>query len=128
MKRIGLIAGLAITLMGCSTPQPLTEKQLQDITAPSCSTKAECDTMWQQSQVWIAQHSAWKLQTVTDTIIQTYGPGDSTDVAYTITRIPLGGGINSISMRAACGNLFGCVPRRPSEEIIDFNNSLRALK
>ncbi len=62
-------------------------------------------------QAWVATNSRWRIQTANDTLIQTFGPGNSsTDLAYTLVRVPRGDGTAEISVRAGCANIFGCFP------------------
>lgn len=81
--------------------------------------------MWQKAQLWVAKNSGWKIQLSNDVIIQTFGPGDSTNVAYTITKEPLSQDTYKIVMEASCGNMFGCVPKSPTERLIEFNSYLK---
>jgi hypothetical protein len=82
--------------------------------------------MWQYAQVWVNQNSSWKIRVVNDSTIETYGPDNSTDVAYAITKEALGGNRYQIVMRARCGSASGCV-RSPTDQIIDFNRALRSI-
>lgn len=73
--RILLGAALFATLSGCAVSQ-LTPAQLQEANDPLiCSGKEECDLFWQRAQIYIANHSFWKIQIANDVVIQTYGPG-----------------------------------------------------
>lgn len=101
----------ATFLSACATagPDPYTLAELQSPFI--CENKAQCDLFWQRAQVWIAQNSTYKIQTATDTVIQTYGPlGSRVDLAFQITRIPNADGSAQIKMSAGCANIFGCRP------------------
>lgn len=122
--KIAAMASLAV-LAGCVAPPPITPEQAKAMEPPTCNSQGQCAVMWQRAQIWLVNNSAWRIQMANDTLLQTFGPGDSTDVAYTVTRSPIGGGGYQIVMRAACGNIFGCIPKPPRERIIEFNNYLR---
>lgn len=125
-KPVKLIASAALfVLAGCAAPPPLTPEQRAAMEAPVCTSQSQCAVMWQRAQIWLVDNSAWRIQLANDTLLQTFGPGDSTDVAYTVTRIPTGGDGYRIVMRAGCGNMFGCVPKPAWERITEFNNYLR---
>jgi hypothetical protein len=61
---------------------------------------------------WVSRNSEWKIQTQTDSLVQTFGPSDrnSTASAFVVNKIPIGGERYEITMRSACTNMFGCVP------------------
>lgn len=115
-------------LSGCAAPEPMTAEQAKLMEAPICDSSNSCTLMWQRAQLWLVNNSTWRLQMANDTLLQTFGPGDSTDVAYTVTRTPLGGDRYQIAMRAGCGNIFGCVPKSGAERIMEFNTYLTAVK
>ncbi len=62
---------------------------------------AVADT-WGRAQSWIARHSTRKIQTVTDFLIETYGPQTATlgelNFAYQVVRSPLPGGRSKITV------------------------------
>ncbi len=78
----------------------------------TCNAGADCDAKWSRAVGWVARNSGWKIQTQTDNLIQTFGPGSdgSTDLAYTVSKIAGTGGTYTIEVSTACANLFGCVP------------------
>lgn len=57
---------------------------------------------WGRAQSWIARHSGRKIQTVTDFLIETYGPQTAEPganyFAYQVVRSPLGGERSKISI------------------------------
>ena len=76
-------AAVGIALFaGCSTQGQVGAETMEQATAPlTCTSKAECDAWWGRAQVWVTNHSDYKLQTVTDSIIQTAGPSGGKRVA-----------------------------------------------
>ena len=125
MKRYALILSAFAFLSGCAGAPPLTAEQKTSLEAPVCVGANQCTVMWQRAQIWLTEHSSWKIQTANDVQLQTCGPGDSTDVAYTIIKEPIAQDTYQIKMSAACGNIFGCFPSSPQERIIQFNDYLR---
>lgn len=72
---------------------------------------ASCTLEWQRAQLWLAKHSAWKIQSSSEVIIQTYnGTQYSPTYAFNVTKEPTGSGTYRISMGLACGNALGCNP------------------
>lgn len=111
---------VASSILGCATQQPLTPEQRLALQPITCSGKVQCDLIWQRAQLWIAQHSRYRIQTVTDVQIQTYGPEDhSVDLAYRAFRESLPNGQAKISFSVICANIFGCV-RPPIEAIAEL--------
>ena len=124
MKLASTLIAVAL-LSGCAAPAPLTAEQMEQRRAHICNSSEQCKVMWQKAQLWVAKNSGWKIQLSNDVIIQTFGPGDSTNVAYTITKEPLSQDTYKIVMEASCGNMFGCVPKSPTERLIEFNSYLK---
>ena len=76
-----------------------------------CVGKAQCDIYWQRAQAWVANNSEYRLQTVTDTVIETQGPLLARSaLAFRVTRVPDDKDGARIVVVAACGNAFGCNP------------------
>lgn len=116
-----LILG-TLALAGCASPgggaPSISPEALQ---APICKSQAQCNEAWRRAQVYVATHAGYKIQTATDSIIQTFGPADSSpSIAFQVTRQPIGGGREQIVASASCDNLFGCIPRT-AEAIAGFN-------
>jgi hypothetical protein len=124
MKKIlGTI--LLAVLTGCATvgPDPQTLSQLQEPLI--CADKTECDFFWQRAQIWIANNSTYKIQTATDTIIETYGPmGTRVELAFRAIRIPNMNGSAQITLAAGCNNIFGCQPDK-YQSILNFRAFVR---
>jgi len=110
MKVWGAIA-IAAALAGCAaTISPRIQANLaqaQDRPVPCADT---CKLQWERAQLWLVQHSAWKLQMATDVVLQTYNP-PAHDVTYgfQVTRTPAGSGY-VIALQLVCGNMYGCDP------------------
>ena len=66
---------------------------------------------WQRAQLWLANHSIYKIQVVTDVVLQTFNPPQAEpNYGFSITREPTGSDTYVIRMQMVCGNMFGCSP------------------
>lgn len=90
--------------------QPTLEPAANIGTSVTCQDG--CKAEWERAQLWIANHSKWKMQISTDVLIQTYNPVNH-DVSYgfAVTKEPIGNGRYLIRLALACGNLYGCDPK-----------------
>jgi hypothetical protein len=71
---VALGAAALALLSGCAVQDQVSSTTMEQATQPlTCMSKAECDAWWARAQVWVTNHSEYKLQTVTDSIIQTAG-------------------------------------------------------
>lgn len=110
MKRAVVLLAV-VALAGCAQG-PRIQDNPEAMEPLVCANKTQCDAWWQRSQSWVAQNSYWKIQTASDAVIQTYGPGQSrVEMAYNITRSPNADGSARITISAACDNIFGCTPK-----------------
>ncbi len=120
-------AATALALLaGCSTQGQVAGDTMEQATAPlTCTNKAECDAWWSRAQVWVSNHSQYKMQTVTDSIIQTAGPsGGKRALAYQITKTPSNQGTATIGFAAHCDAMLGCEPN-PWKAGADFKQFVR---
>ncbi len=109
-KAITVIAA-SVGMAGCATNQVDPATQAKANEPLLCDGKAQCDRYWQAAQVWVVGNSGYKVQTVTDSVIQTYGPmGHDTTLAFVVLREPQGGEKSRILVKAGCANMFGCHP------------------
>jgi hypothetical protein len=117
-----LLAFMAlISAMGCASPDSTQNVSPEALQAPICQSTAQCNDAWRRAQVWVATHGGYKIQTATDSVIQTFGPGGSSpELAFLVTREPLEAGREQIVMHASCDNFIGCIPK-PTEAIANFN-------
>jgi hypothetical protein len=121
-KSLWPLLSVILVLGGCAAQKPLTDEQRASLQAIECSDKAQCDMIWQRAQLWIGKNSSYRMQTVTDVVIQTYGPFDSkTELAYRAYREPLPGGKAKISFKVLCDNWIGC-ERPPIDALTELRN------
>jgi len=126
MAAMSTVVSAIALLAGCSTTGQIAGETMEQATAPlTCTNKAECDAWWARAQVWVSNHSEYKLQTVTDSIIQTDGPsGGKRALAYQITKTPSNEGTATIGFAAHCDNMLGCEPN-PWKAGADFKQFVR---
>jgi hypothetical protein len=111
MKRILLIL-LCASAAACSSRGQVDPNVMQIATAPlTCQDKTQCDLWWQRAQDWVRSHSKYEIQTATDTLIQTSGPGGGRRLlAYEITKTANSDGSSTIGFAAHCDSSLGCRP------------------
>lgn len=123
--RRALALALTVALTSCTTTPDNPSANPEAVAPLICPSKPVCDTYWQRAQAWVASNSAWKIQTASDAIIQTYGPAYSrVDLAYTITRVPNADGSARIVIAANCDNFIRCYPTR-TDAIVSFKRFVR---
>jgi hypothetical protein len=111
---------------GCAVQDQVSSTTMEQATQPlTCMSKPECDAWWARAQVWVTNHSEYKLQTVTDSIIQTAGPSSGKRaLAYQITKTPTNEGTATIGFAAHCDNPLGCQPN-PWQAGADFKQFIK---
>ena len=109
--------GVVLLLSGCAamdnadlSPERIAAIETNAALQPTCSDKSDCELKWARALDWVQKNSCWKLRSVSEMLISTEGPFDSTSPAFEITRFPHGDGSYEIRFRAGCGNIFGCAP------------------
>lgn len=106
-----IIAAFAVA--ACATPSPQETALIQSQAARqvTCMTGDDCDVKWGKALQWVLNHSDYRVQVQSETLIQTFGPlPNSASPAYIITKAAMGGGSFLIDFRAGCDNIFGCIP------------------
>lgn len=101
------VASLAIAaLNGCAAFY-----QPSAIASIDC-TGQRCDQMWARAQTWLVTNGRYRIQTMNDNVIQTFGPHEGVydAVAYTLTREKGASGSTVIRIIGTCkGTVYGCV-------------------
>ena len=121
-----LLVALAV-LTGCTQMPTPAELAANPATADPvlCIDKVQCDLYWQRAQAWVANNSEYRLQTVTDTVIETYGPvAPRRGLAFRITKVPDDKQGARIYALPACNNAFGCQPA-PTDAVVAFKRFVR---
>lgn len=106
-----MAAALAAMLTGCVMPPtmqtaaPYEQWEMDEANKPvECVGAAQCAAVWRAAQVWVINNSGFKIQVVSDAIIQTYNaPNYSTNWAFTVTREPRGGDVERLFIVPSCG-------------------------
>lgn len=114
-----LSAGL---LAGCAQTPTVGQNAASSASAEPvlCINKPQCDVYWQRAQAWVANNSAYRLQTITNTVIETAGPfAARSGLAFRVTRVPDEQEGARIYVVAACGNALGCSPGS-SDAVVAF--------
>lgn len=115
---------VSLIMSGCAAAPQLSEYEMNELNAPlTCKDKADCDSKWSKTQAYIVQNSKWKIKIATDTIIQTEGPFDQMQLAYSATKSINSNGSGDITVQAACGNYFAC-EQSPKEAIIHLKRNI----
>lgn len=121
----------AAMLAGCATtPDPKRQAVLDEInrTIPTCAGADDCNAKWEAAQLWVVHNAAYKIQTATSVLIETYNPSKSDPgIAARITKEPQGGGKYRLLVAVWCDNMFGCIPDA-YHSALDFNRVVSAAK
>lgn len=77
----------------------------------TCDGAEDCEIKWGRAVQWVLDHTAFRIQVPTDTLIQTAGPTPNhPDLAVVVSKVALGGGRYRFELRGGCDNMFGCSP------------------
>ena len=105
-----LICVGAALLSGCMQPQ-IVDPPRNSADPVLCNNKMQCEVYWQRAQAWVANNSPYRLQTITDTVIETTSPlAGRTGLSFRVTKVPDDKDGARIYVLAACGSAFGCTP------------------
>jgi hypothetical protein len=109
MSRLAIVIGVGVlALSACSTAQPRVADATPSIT---CAKGSDCDMKWSRAISWVASNSSYKVQTQTDSIIQTTGPSaNDPSPGFTVIKLAKGPSIYEITLKGGCENVIGCVP------------------
>lgn len=109
MTRLLSIAATAALVTACAAPAPDAATTALADEPLYCHGDEQCNLYWRRAQVWIANNSSYRIQSVTDTVITTHGPtSGSVERAYQIVRMPMENGQEQITIASGCGNIYGC--------------------
>lgn len=76
--------------------------------APVCSSAAQCDAMWSEALVQIQNISGMRIQTATDSFVQTFNPINYGRMGAMARKVPKPDGTTTIEAQFTCtycGNL-----------------------
>ncbi|MCE9791641.1 hypothetical protein LZ659_08535 [Shewanella indica] len=130
MNRRFIFSACLLTLASCATTPSadIQAKRAQlEATTPVCIDEKDCKAKWEAAQLWIVRNAGFKLQIVTDVLLQTYNAtGGSPSLAVQATKEPIGGGKYKILVSISCDNVFGCVPNQ-WDAALSFNRTVSAV-
>lgn len=121
------VLALLLAVSGCASMEKIDPAIQSEASQPLvCGNKQQCDLYWQRAQAYVNQHSNYRVQSVTDNILTTYGPtGTSTDLAYRLTKVPNADGSATIEMTLGCSDyIIGCKPN----SIVETANLKRYIR
>jgi hypothetical protein len=76
----------------------------------ACMAGPDCEYKWSRVTLWLSNNSSWKFRNITDTLITTEGPMDTSKPAFEVIKMATGDGRTyQISMRPSCG--VGCTEK-----------------
>lgn len=127
MKNYVLGAALTLLLSGCvSQAQRAKDQEEMNASVPSCQTEKQCKVQWEAAATWVSQHCGMKIQTSSDSLIQTFNSlPDSPTTSCTVTKVQGPGHAQAFQIRVGCANIFGCVPSS-KEMVIAFGTAIKA--
>jgi hypothetical protein len=110
-----------------STSASLTpsEQAMFNSMIPVCEGEADCKVKWEAAQLWLTDLCGYKLQTVTDVILETY-PSNDFRLAGRVTKEPLGNGRYRILVFFWCSHT-SCTPTVQNAGIT-FNSRVGAAR
>lgn len=119
-----------LSLAGCAATNAANQARRTafESTIPTCTGDVDCKAKWEAAQLWVVKNSGYKLQIVTDVLLETYNATDySTNLAVRVTKEPVGSGTYRLIVSTNCANIFGCTPNA-WDAAIDFNRKISAVK
>jgi hypothetical protein len=125
------IIGLCVFLSSCAgivnDQNRIAKMERFESTIPICTYKADCTAKWEAAQLWIVHNSGFKLQNVTNVLLETYNPShNSVRLAARVTKEPIGNGEYKIIIKMWCDNIFGCRPD-PLDAMLEFNARISSV-
>jgi hypothetical protein len=127
MTKIILAIAIVASLSGCvSQAERASNQAAMNESVPVCETTKQCDVAWSAATTWVTEHCAMKLQTVTDSLLQTYNsPPDSPQISCRVLKERGPTGRSAIRINVGCANIFGCVPSSV-DSVLAFGSFVKA--
>lgn len=77
----------------------------------TCERGIDCEKKWATVLLWVQNNSVWKIRNVTDSLVTTEGPMETSDAAFVITKVPVNEHEYRFDFKAVCGSPIGyCYP------------------
>lgn len=96
---------LALPLVA-APPKDRPTKEDVEKTIPTCTGDVECKAKWGAAQRWILKNMEFKIQTVTDVFIETFGPRRQSAMAR-VVKEPGEGKASKIVITISCQSIIG---------------------
>lgn len=127
MKKFVLVIAMAATVSGCvSQAERASNQAAMNESVPVCETTKQCEVAWSAATTWVTEHCAMKLQTVTDSLLETYNsPPDSPQISCRVLKEKGPGGRAAVRISVGCANIFGCVPNSV-DSVLAFGSFVKA--
>lgn len=125
MKKVVALFLGGLVLSGCTANKIDPALKAEAAKPLICENEKQCDLYWKRSQFWLANNSAWKIDTATDTLISTHNPAEyDPRLAYQVSKMPSEDGSSRIYIKPYCNNIFGCQPE-PYSAVVSFKTFVR---
>src|SRR5947208_9548815 len=109
---LSIVMASALALCGC-----ITAEQQASVAEPpkpiTCHAGADCDAKWSRANAWITEHSKYKAETSSESLIQTSGPSTfETDPSptYKVAKVAASPSEYTIEFTAGSDSIFRCTP------------------
>src|SRR5947207_1878237 len=127
--RVSIAAASALALCG-----GITAEQQASVAEPpkpiTCHAGADCDAKWSRANAWITEHSKYKAETSSESLIQTSGPSTfETDPSptYKVAKVAASPSEYTMEFTAGCDSIFACTPTAQTAQA-DFTQSIMAAQ
>lgn len=125
---LALFASAAL-LSGCLGSEQ--QVALQDAPKPiTCKPGKDCEAKWARANAWVSEHSKYKVEANSDSMIETAGPGTfETDPSpsYKVRKLAIGGEQYAIEFSGECASMFACTPALSTAQA-DFTEAVMAAE
>lgn len=127
VKMMTLAIASTVLLQACAaSPERLAMIQEAEATVPICQGEEDCRVKWEAAQLWVVGNSRYRMQIVTDVLLETYGSANyDPTLSFRVTKQPMGEGRYRINIEGFCANILGCEPH-PAVAKIEFNRHVAA--
>jgi hypothetical protein len=122
------VMGLVLATGCATTTDPQRQALIDELnrTIPTCAGAEDCNAKWEAAQLWVTRNASYKIETVTNVLIETYNPApNSPSLAARVIKESQGGGKYRLLVTMWCDNIFGCTPDA-HVKALEFNKAVAA--
>ncbi len=113
-RRLTAFTALLMLLCGCSTQARVEARRNTEISLEQarvlarvdCTTRVDCDELWQRTSLYVAQRSVTSIRHSDDTTIETAVPHTFGMVYVWATRTIDGSGVTTIRVKGMCRGMY----------------------